>query len=171
MLTLYNQKKNKRRNDFSGKGRAPLQRPLIAAFFQDLFTRRSREEDESFYHFVQRRFGSDLADFIIDPMIRGICAGDAKEISVNFIARTLREYEQKYGSVSIGIALHVLAGKLNRNPPQQQMSDLAKQAEAEKWAVWSLKGGLQTLPEALAHKAAADGVEILTESPCTGYHL
>jgi len=123
------------------KGRAPLQRPLIAAVFQDLFTRRSKDKDESFHSFVNRRFGSDLANFIIDPMIRGICAGDSKDISVNFIAKPLREFEQKYGSVSIGIALSIASEilKLNKSktPP---MSDLAKQAEAEKWAVWSLKG-------------------------------
>lgn len=151
------------------KGRAPLQRPLIAAVFQDLFTRRSKEEDESFHSFVSRRFGPDLANFIIDPMIRGICAGDAKDISVNFIAKTLREFEQKYGSVSIGIALAVIGGSLNfSGSGGQPMSELAKQAEVEKWAVWSLKGGLQCLPEALAARAAESGVEIVTESPCTG---
>ncbi len=30
---------------------------------------------------MKRRFGQDLADFAIDPMVRGICAGNAKEIS------------------------------------------------------------------------------------------
>ena len=28
-----------------------------------------------------RRFGDDVANFIIDPMVRGICAGDSREIS------------------------------------------------------------------------------------------
>ena len=38
-------------------------------------------DDDSIYEFVKRRFGRDLADFAIDPMVRGICAGDARQIS------------------------------------------------------------------------------------------
>ncbi len=37
------------------------------------------------YDFVKRRFGQDLADFAIDPMVRGICAGNAKEISAGVL--------------------------------------------------------------------------------------
>lgn len=38
-------------------------------------------EDDSIYDFVCRRFGKELADFAIDPLVRGICAGDARQIS------------------------------------------------------------------------------------------
>ena len=39
--------------------------------------RKNGIEFKSFF----RRFGDDVANFIIDPMVRGICAGDSREIS------------------------------------------------------------------------------------------
>ena len=34
------------------------------------------------YSFIfLRRFGEDVANFIVNPMVRGICAGDSREIS------------------------------------------------------------------------------------------
>jgi phytoene dehydrogenase-like protein len=52
--------------------------------------------------------------------------------------------------------------------PTQPLSDLAKHAKSERWPVWSLTGGLQTLPNALAEKAKQAGVEVCLEAPCTG---
>jgi len=46
-----------------------------------LSTSRKRCEDDTIYEFIKRRFGSELADYAIDPLVRGICAGDAREIS------------------------------------------------------------------------------------------
>lgn len=44
-----------------------------------------------------------IADLIIDPLCRGVYAGDAKEITVKALMKTLFEAEQQHGSVLKGI--------------------------------------------------------------------
>ena len=147
------------------KTKAPFKKPLIAAGIRDLLTKKSSEKDESMFDFVSRRLGPDLAEFAIDPLVRGVCAGDSKEISVKFLLKSLKEAEQKYGKVTIGL----LANALRKSPPSSvPVSGLAKRAKMERWPVWSLQGGLQLLPETLAEKTAVAGAELFTESPCTG---
>lgn len=152
--------------DFSAlfKTSPPFKRPLLVAGLRDLFTKRSDKKDESMYDFVSRRLGSDIAEFAIDPLVRGICAGDAREISVNFLLKSFKESEQEYGSIFIG----EFAKFRKRVMSQMPLSDLAKRAKLERWPVWSLQGGLQTFPETLAEKAADAGVELFVDSPCTG---
>ena len=41
-------------------------------------------EDVSLFDFVERRLGEDVANYAVDPLVRGICAGDARSVSVNF---------------------------------------------------------------------------------------
>lgn len=55
----------------------PFSRPLLFAGLKDIFTGRSKTplEDESLYDFFERRFGKELADYVISPVICGICAG------------------------------------------------------------------------------------------------
>ena len=78
--------------------------PLALAVLQDLFTKADKiQDDEPLHDFVERqatillicknclyvnfslislrRFGEDVANFIVNPMVRGICAGDSREIS------------------------------------------------------------------------------------------
>ncbi len=75
--------------------REPFKRPLLAAILQELFVETEHHDDESIHSFVGRRFGEDVADYIIDPMVRGICAGDAREISAAaFVAGPLFKLEQ-----------------------------------------------------------------------------
>lgn len=85
-------------------------------------TPRKTCEDDTIYNFIKRRFGNELAEFAIDPLVRGICAGDAREISAgdfdnsgniwnyslsnndfifsdSFVASDLFRMEQQYGGV------------------------------------------------------------------------
>ena len=48
---------------------------------KDLMTPQKICQDESLFDFVSRRLGNDVAKYAIDPMIRGICAGDSRKIS------------------------------------------------------------------------------------------
>ncbi|CAH0551814.1 unnamed protein product [Brassicogethes aeneus] len=126
----------------------PFSKPLIRHFIKDLVTAREVNKDESIYSFTKRRFGEEVADYLISPLICGICAGDAKEISVNFIMKDLFEYEQKYGSIGRGMMYALLFKKknaLNHNA-------LSLRARNEKWSVYSLNGGLETLTKTLSDK-------------------
>jgi oxygen-dependent protoporphyrinogen oxidase len=71
----------------------PFTKPLFYAGIKDLFTGKSKVplEDESLYDFVARRFGEEIAQYAISPVICGICAGDAKEISVKFLFKDVFE--------------------------------------------------------------------------------
>ena len=71
---------------------------------KDIVTPQKVCEDESLFDFVSRRFGNHVAKFAIDPMVRGICAGNAKEISAKaFVAGPLFELEQEYGGIFKGM--------------------------------------------------------------------
>lgn len=72
----------------------PFTKPLAAALLHDLRAEKKVLEDESIYSFVERRLGPELAKYVISPMMCGICAGDAKEISVKFLMKSLFEFEQ-----------------------------------------------------------------------------
>ena len=101
-------------------------------------------------------------------MVRGICAGDAKEISAAaFILGPLFKMEQVDGGVLKSILKKQLGiSNLDKETKQAKKAnkekDLVKKARMEKWAVWSLEGGLQTLIEALKLHLLNNGVEIRT---------
>lgn len=144
----------------------PFSRPLILALMKDFLTPRKVTSDESIYDFVKRRFGKDLAEFIIRPMICGICAGDAKEISVKFLMQSLFDAEQKYGSVSRGLMRGIFFQKENI-PEDLKQSELCKQSRNENWSVWYLHGGLQLLPDTLKDYLQEKHVELILNSKCT----
>jgi oxygen-dependent protoporphyrinogen oxidase len=57
------------------------------------------EEDESIGAFVRRRFGHEAADFLAEPLLAGIHAGDAEALSVRTLFPRLVEAERQSGSV------------------------------------------------------------------------
>ncbi|XP_012216412.1 protoporphyrinogen oxidase isoform X2 [Linepithema humile] len=154
-----------------------LDRPLINCVWTDLRAPKVFKEDESIYSFIQRRFGQDIADKLISPMICGICAGDARKISVNFLLKSLFEAEQKHGSIIKGILAEQLkkifskskhnAIKKNDNLDSVSLNrTLADRAQKENWALWSLQGGLEQLPQALAENLKKRGVKVQTKKKC-----
>ncbi|KAF7407819.1 protoporphyrinogen oxidase isoform X1 [Vespula maculifrons] len=142
-----------------------LNRSLASFLVKDLIAPMVRKDDESIYSFTTRRIGKDIADYLISPMICGICAGDAQKISVNFLMKSLFEAEQKHGSITKGL-LKQLFKKKNVNNKIEYKSNLAKRADTEKWVVWGLKGGLEELPRSLGNNLQSQGVDIQLNSHC-----
>ena len=65
-------------------------------------------EDESIASFVRRRFGQEAADYLADPLLAGIHAGDAERLSLRALFPRLLEAERQSGSVIRAFrALHV----------------------------------------------------------------
>jgi oxygen-dependent protoporphyrinogen oxidase len=54
---------------------------------------------ESIYDFAKRRFGSRIADVLVDPFVSGVYAGDAKRIVLKATFPKVLELEQEYGSL------------------------------------------------------------------------
>ena len=56
-------------------------------------------DDESVFHFFRRRFGIQVLENFVDPMVSGIYAGDTKRLSMRSTFPKIYEMEQKYGSL------------------------------------------------------------------------
>ncbi|XP_047528622.1 protoporphyrinogen oxidase [Vanessa atalanta] len=135
----------------------PFSKPLIYAALNDLKQPQKELKDDSIYNFVERRFGKEIADYAISPMICGICAGDAKEISVKFLMKTLFEYEQSYGGVVKGVMKSMFKPK---NEETLELGELAKRAQEEKWNIYTIKGGLDTFPFVMKQYLKDNNVDI-----------
>lgn len=136
------------------KVQEPFNRRLISILWNDLTTPKALKEDDSIYNFIERRLGKDVADYLISPMICGICAGNAKEISVNFLMKNAFEYEQKYGSITKGFLMNQLKNISKKKKDETNMNklDLKRRSQEERWSVWGLEGGLEQLPIAMKNK-------------------
>ena len=144
----------------------PFQRPLAFALIQDLMSLKHVSEDESLHDFILRRLGPDIANYAVAPLVRGICAGDSRQMSVHFIASYLHSLEQSSGRISLGFAKDWIKGKVSSGATTpEENCDLVKKARAERWAVWGLAGGLETLTERWAESLQSRGVEIKLNSP------
>src|SRR5262245_60812287 len=66
------------------------------------------DEDESIGAFVRRRFGEEAVDYLAEPLLAGIHAGDVEQLSMRALFPRLLEAERQSGSVLRSFrALHV----------------------------------------------------------------
>jgi oxygen-dependent protoporphyrinogen oxidase len=56
-------------------------------------------DDESIAAFVRRRFGEEAVDYLAEPLLAGIHAGDAERLSLAALFPQLRDAERRTGSV------------------------------------------------------------------------
>lgn len=146
----------------------PFSKPLFSAVIHDVVTQRNglALEDESIYSFTERRFGKEIAEYAISSMICGICAGDAKKISVKFLMDDIFRNEQKYGGVIKGAVMNYLFGKKQKAEPVD--GPLINRSIREKWRIYSLAGGLQSLPDTLrSHVQQNHQTKIHFNATCT----
>ena len=61
--------------------------------------RRSGDEDESIGAFVRRRFGKEAVDYLAEPLLAGIHAGDVERLSIRALFPRLVDAEHHAGSV------------------------------------------------------------------------
>ncbi len=55
--------------------------------------------DETVYDFVQRRIGTEAADYLVQPMVSGVYGGIAGKLSLKSCFPIMREMEDQYGSL------------------------------------------------------------------------
>jgi oxygen-dependent protoporphyrinogen oxidase len=89
------------------------------------------DDDESLAHFVRRRLGSEALDKIAEPILAGIHVADAETLSLQSTFPRLLALEKKHGSLIRG------------------MRSLAPKSKGSGSAFMTLRGGLQTLVDAL----------------------
>ena len=96
----------------------------------EMLVPRGSGQDESIATFVRRRFGEEAAEYLADPLLAGIHAGDADRLSMRALFPRLLEAERQAGSVIRSFRrLHV--------------------TPSEQGAFVSLPGGVGELVEAL----------------------
>jgi oxygen-dependent protoporphyrinogen oxidase len=93
--------------------------------------RREDDEDESIAAFVRRRFGEEAVDYLAEPLLAGIHAGDVDRLSVRALFPRLVDAERQTGSI-------IRAFRALRMKPSPQ------------GAFVSLPGGIGELAETLA---------------------
>ena len=114
-----------------------------------------------------------IAEWLIDPLCRGIYAGSSHSLSVKSCFPAFYDYEQKHGSLIRG-ALFSKQGmtilfcilvifRLEKSGFEESV--LVKRALKEKWIMYSLKGGLQTLTDRLVGSVEQMGGNLKLSSP------
>ena len=73
-------------------------------------------EDETVMAFCSRRFGREFTERVIDPMVAGIYAGKAADLSVSAVFPKLVALEREFGSVSLGMFRRYQQGGRHRYP-------------------------------------------------------
>uniref|UniRef100_A0AC11ETE0 Protoporphyrinogen oxidase n=1 Tax=Ovis aries TaxID=9940 RepID=A0AC11ETE0_SHEEP len=105
-----------------------------------------------------------VASLAMDSLCRGVFAGNSRELSIRSCFPSLFQAEQTHRSILLGLLLGA-----GRGP--QLDSALIRQARAERWSQWSLRGGLETLPQALNAHLTSRGVSVLQGQPVCGLSL
>ena len=105
-------------------------------------------EDESLAAFFRRRVGRQAFDRMLEPLMAGIYAGDAEQMSVQATFPRFVELEQQYGSVIRGMMT-------------ARKSDSSATYPGPKRTMFvSLKNGLSDLVAALVHRLTVQGITL-----------
>lgn len=105
-------------------------------------------EDESLAAFLRRRFGSQAYERVLEPLMAGIYAGDAEQMSLRATFPRFFELEQQHGSVVRGmVEAKKAASTVASGQPRRTM-------------FVSLKNGLGDLVTALTQRLTEQSVEL-----------
>ncbi|MGI8406422.1 MAG: protoporphyrinogen oxidase [Thermomicrobiales bacterium] len=116
---------------------------------------RRDDADESLGAFLNRRLGNEAVRNLIEPLMAGIYAGDASQLSLEATFPQLRKAEREHG----GLIRGVIAAR--RSAERQQ--NLAA-SQASRTGFLSFQHGMSTLIDALAIRLREAGAEIRVES-------
>jgi oxygen-dependent protoporphyrinogen oxidase len=97
-------------------------------------------EEESLAHFVNRRLGTQVLDYFVNPFVAGVYAGDPERLSVEHAFPKLFRLEQEYGSLIKGAVLG--ARKRARTAEKSKVNA----------RMLSFDAGMQVLIDALAER-------------------
>ncbi|WP_066835195.1 protoporphyrinogen oxidase [Rufibacter ruber] len=86
---------------------------------------------ETVGHFFLRRFGQEVVDYLVQPLVAGVYGGDPDTLLLEKTFPAMKELERAHGSVLKG---------------------LVKQHKGEPSQIFTLAPGLQALPNAIASK-------------------
>ncbi|HEY5594724.1 MAG TPA: protoporphyrinogen oxidase [Nitrospiria bacterium] len=124
-----------------------------------IIPRRRMTGDESLAGFVRRRLGQEAVERLAEPLLAGIYAGDAEQMSLAATFPQFMELEQRYGSL--------IRGMLAR---RREMRERASSGQGPSPGTipttmfMTLKGGLSELVTALVSKLDQNSLIVGTEA-------
>lgn len=127
-----------------------LSTPILSAAgkarlaFEYFVPRRKENCDESVASFVRRRFGNELFERIVQPLIGGIYTADPEKLSLRATMPRFLEWEQKYGSLI----------RAARREQQQRNAQSGETSGARYGMFATLAGGLSELIDAMTTRIA-----------------
>jgi oxygen-dependent protoporphyrinogen oxidase len=113
----------------------------LAIFGEPLVEAGDSPLEESVAAFVRRRFNQEVLDYIVNPFIAGIFAGDPEQLSLRHATPKLHALERTHGSVMKALV---------------QMMKARREAEPGPASVISFRAGLQEIPDALGRELSSE---------------
>lgn len=96
------------------------------------------EGDQSLGHFFRRRFGAEIVDNLIEPLLSGVYAGDIDQMSLKSTYPQFYEVEKKHRSLILGM----------KKTTPKQVPQKNSHGASKKGAFHSFRNGLATIVEA-----------------------
>lgn len=118
-------------------------RARLRAALELFVPRRTDGREESIADFVSRRFGPEAYDWLIEPLVSGIFAGDGRELSLSATFPQLAEIERCHRSV-----IRMMLAKRWRADSDRSRSD-------DERGFVTLPGGMRDLVEAIEGRLPA----------------
>jgi oxygen-dependent protoporphyrinogen oxidase len=110
--------------------------------------------EESVATFVRRRFNQEVLDYVVNPFVGGIFAGDPEQLSARHALPRLHDLEHTHGSVMKAVGQMLRAGRSPGGPVGPTPT--------------SFVGGLQVMPDALGRELRP---ELRFKAPATQIRL
>lgn len=109
--------------------------------------------DPPLYEFVKYRFGQAVAESLVDPLLRGVVAGDGRNLSTRAFVGEVLEAEQCHGSYMKSIGKPPLVKHTHDElyPNDIMNSKLLDRFKREQARSFTIETGLQTIPEHLSN--------------------
>jgi len=118
-------------------------------------------QDETVAELVERHFGPEMVERLVDPLLAGVYGGAATDLSAAAVVPRFVDMEKRYGSLSRGM---LQARK------QRTAAGAPSAASAPPSLFTSLKGGMQQLVDTIVPQLAEGAARTLSKVVALGRH-
>ena len=116
--------------------------------------RRADGDDESIGSFMERRFGTEAKEYLAEPLLAGIHAGDVDRLSIGALFPRFRDVERTYGSLLRGF----------------RKEQLRQPSRDDGGVFRSLTGGLSDLVNALVRTLPPESIRLRTPATAVSFN-
>ena len=114
-------------------------------------TSRPPDREETLAEFVHRKFGPEILDYLVDPIISTVFFGDANDMGMQSAFPSLVEWERASGSLARGAIRSFRSRHGERVLKNRSSTDAARMTVTDALpTLGTFRSGMATLPEKLA---------------------